>query len=124
MFIVQNHISMKTKACIAFIILLALSFMSPVKSSGITDDKPDNTKPPVQKWFPVAPALPRASVPTVLVSKVGDLIRAINQAVAGQTILIEDGHYMMPRYVEISADNCSFPHATLNLAWKALFNSM
>jgi len=103
---------MKTKAYIAFIILLALSFMSPDKSSGITDDKPDNVKPPVQKWFPVAPALSRASGQTVLVSNVGELIRAINQAVVGQTILIEDGHYMMPRYVQINADNITLRSAS------------
>jgi hypothetical protein len=103
---------MKTKACIAFIILQEFSFVSFAKNPGIADDKPDNAKPPVQKWFPVAPALPRASGPTVLVSKVPELIRAINQAQPGQTILIEDGHYMMPQYVRISADNVTLRSAS------------
>jgi hypothetical protein len=117
MFIVQNINSMKTKACVAFIILPALSFMFPIKSSAIGNENPDNAKPPVQKWFPVAPALPRASGPTVSVSNVGELIRAINQAVAGQTILIEDGHYMMPQYVRISADNVTLRSASGQREW-------
>jgi hypothetical protein len=66
----------------------------------------------VQKWFPIAPALPKAKGPTIQVSDVQELIRALNQAEPGQTILIEDGHYMMPRYVQISADNVTLRGAS------------
>ena len=103
---------MKTIACRIFVVLLAYSSVSLAGSPGITDDKTDNTKPPVQNWFPIAPALPQASKPIILVSDVRELIRAINQAEPGQTILIEDGHYMMPHYVQISADNVTLRSAS------------
>ncbi|HUT46654.1 MAG TPA: right-handed parallel beta-helix repeat-containing protein [Sedimentisphaerales bacterium] len=81
-------------------------------SSGITDGKSDNANPPVQKWFPIAPALLEARGSTILVSDVQELIRALNQAKPGQTILVEDGHYMMPHYVRISADNVTLRSAS------------
>ncbi|MBN2592803.1 MAG: right-handed parallel beta-helix repeat-containing protein [Sedimentisphaerales bacterium] len=93
-------------------ILLTSSFVSLANSPGTTDEKPDNTNPPMQKWFPIAPALPQASEPAILVSDVQGLIRALDQAEPGQTILIEDGHYMMPRYVQISADNVTLRGAS------------
>jgi hypothetical protein len=95
-----------------FVIFLSSSFVLVAGNSGITDSKSENVNPPEQKWFPKAPALPQADGPTVLVSDVQELIRAINQAEAGQTILIEDGHYMMPRYVQISADNVTLRSAS------------
>jgi hypothetical protein len=97
--------NMKIIAHRIFVILLASSFLFATVSPGIANDKPDNINPPVQKWFPSAPALPQADGSAILVSDVQALIRAINQAQSGQTILIEDGHYMMPQYVRISADN-------------------
>jgi hypothetical protein len=81
-------------------------------SYGTTDSRLEIINPPVQKWFPKAPALPKANGPTVLVSDVRELMDALNNAKAGQTILIEDGHYMMPRYVEISADNVTLRSAS------------
>ncbi len=101
--IVLNNVEIVPKRI--FVILLAFSFVLATGSPGITDDKSDNINQPMQKWFPRATALPQASGPTVLVSNVKELIKAINQAESGQTILIEDGHYMMPQYVQISADN-------------------
>ena len=111
LFIVLNN-RMKTIACRIFLILLASSFVLTTESPGITEDKSDNANPPVQKWFPVAPALPQASGPIVLVSNVRELIKAINQAVPGQTILVEDGHYMMPQYVQINTDNVTLRSAS------------
>jgi len=61
--------------------------------------------PPVQGWFATAPPLPQPQGETVKVATVEELIKAIEQARAGQTILVADGHYLMPRYVEIRADN-------------------
>jgi hypothetical protein len=103
---------MKTIACRIFAVILVSSFVSPAGSTGITDNKPDKTNPPVQKWFPIAPALPQVSEPTILVSDVQELIRALDQAEAGQTILIKDGHYMMPQYVQISVDNVTLRSAS------------
>jgi len=103
---------MKKIACRIFVILLASSFLFATVSPGVTDDKSDNTNPPMQKWFPRAPVLPEAKGSTVLVSDVPELIKAVNQAEAGQTILIEDGHYMMPRYIQISADNVTLRSAS------------
>jgi hypothetical protein len=103
---------MKIIACRVFIILLVSSFVLLAESPTATGEKPDNIKPPVQKWFPIAPVLPKTSGPTVLVSNVPELIRAINQAQSGQTILVEDGHYMMLQYVQISADNVTLRGAS------------
>ncbi|MEK7995622.1 MAG: right-handed parallel beta-helix repeat-containing protein, partial [Planctomycetota bacterium] len=49
---------------------------------------------------------------TVEVSDVRQLIRAIEEARPGQTILVEDGHYMMPHYVQIAADNVTLRGAS------------
>jgi hypothetical protein len=81
-------------------------------NSGISDSKSENANKPVQEWFPIAPALPKAKGPTISVSDVRELIRALDQAEPGQTILIEDGHYMMPRHVQISADNVTLRSAS------------
>ena len=103
---------MKIIACRIFVIFLASSFALATESSGILDSKSENANPPVQQWFPKAPVLPQASGPSILVSDVRELIQALNQAEPGQTILIEDGHYMMPHYVQISADNVTLRGAS------------
>ncbi len=58
----------------------------------------------MQDWFPKAPALPSPQGNVVEVSTVEGLIQAVEQAQVGQTILVADGHYLMPRYIEIRAD--------------------
>lgn len=68
--------------------------------------------PPVQSWFPQAPPLPPPPGDVVRVSTVADLIRAIEEAMPGQIILVADGHYLMPRYVEIHADNVTLRGAS------------
>ncbi len=68
--------------------------------------------PPMQDWFPKARALPPAAGRIVKVSDVRGLIRALKQAVPGQTILLADGHYMMPHYVQIAADNVTLRGAS------------
>jgi hypothetical protein len=60
---------------------------------------------PEQNWFPKAPPLPSPQGDVVHVSTVGELMKAIEEARPGQTILVADGHYLMPRYTEIHADN-------------------
>lgn len=68
--------------------------------------------PLMQDWFPKAPALPAATSQTVEVVDVRGLIRALKQATPGQTILLADGHYMMPHYVQITADNVTLRGAS------------
>jgi hypothetical protein len=68
--------------------------------------------PPVQDWFPKAPPLPPATGVVVEVSDVGGLVEALRNARPGQTILVEDGHYFLPHYVEIRADNVTLRGAS------------
>lgn len=68
--------------------------------------------PPEQNWFPQAPPLPSPQGHVVKVSTVEELLKAIEEAQAGQTILVADGHYLMPRYAEIHADNVTLRGAS------------
>jgi len=68
--------------------------------------------PPVQAWFPRAPALPPASEDRVEVSTVEGLVHAVEQARPGQTICVADGHYLLPRYIEIRADRVTLRGAS------------
>lgn len=68
--------------------------------------------PPSQDWFPKAPALPPAEGDVVRVATVEELIRAVEQAKPGQTILVAEGHYLMPRYIEIRADRLTLRGAS------------
>jgi len=88
------------------IYLTLLVFSLPVSAgSGVLN-------PPEQPWFPKAPSLPRSEGPTVEVSDVQGLIEALRNAKPRQTILLADGHYMMPRYVQITADNVTLRSAS------------
>jgi len=68
--------------------------------------------PPTQDWFPQAPPLPPATGNVVEVSTVEGLVRAVEQARPGQTILVAEGHYLMPRYIEIRADRVTLRGAS------------
>lgn len=95
---------MKAIKSLIFIILLVSSFVSSVKSQVLN--------PPEQDWFPKAPPLPRSKGPIIEVSDVQQLILALRKAEPGQTILLADGHYMMPRYILISTDNVTLRSAS------------
>ncbi len=69
-------------------------------------------EPPVQDWFPRAPALPGPREKTVGVSTVAGLLQAMQEAQPGQTILVADGHYFLPRYAEIRASNVTLRGAS------------
>ena len=73
---------------------------------------PKASNPPEQSWFPQAPALPLVHGPNVVVSDVQTLIRALKEVEPGQTILVQDGHYMMPHYVQITKDNVTLRGAS------------
>ena len=68
--------------------------------------------PPVQGWFATAPPLPQPQGEVVEVATVEDLVKAIEQAQAGQTILVADGHYLIPRYVEIRGNGVTLRGAS------------
>ena len=95
---------MKTTKCSIFVILLAFVFVLPATSQTLN--------PPHQNWFPKAPPLPRPKGATIEVSDVRELISALRQVKPGQTILMADGHYMMPRYVQIATDNVTLRSAS------------
>jgi hypothetical protein len=60
---------------------------------------------PNLSWLPKAPALPPPTGQVIRVSTVDELFRAADSVTPGGTILVSDGHYMMPRYFELRTDN-------------------
>ena len=97
-------------------LLKALGLVSPAKGKTITFKPRAKQRgiinPPDQSWFPKAPPLPRPAGQTIEVSSVQGLIRAVEQIKPGGTILLADGHYMMPHYVELKTDNVSLRGAS------------
>ncbi len=61
--------------------------------------------PPVQPWFPTAPPLANPTGPVVRVASADELYAAAESIPPGGTILVADGHYLLPRYFELHADN-------------------
>ncbi|GAH46890.1 unnamed protein product, partial [marine sediment metagenome] len=97
-------------------LLKALGLVSPAKGKAVPL-KPrarqrEIINPPDQSWFPKAPPLPRPRGQTIKVSNVQELIWAVEQIKPGGTILLADGHYMMPHYVELKTDNVSLRGAS------------
>lgn len=92
-------------------VLKTLSLVAPVKGKA-TVPKPQARKraiinPPNQSWFPKAPPLPMPSWQIIEVSSVQGLVKAVDEIKPGGTILLADGHYMMPHYIELKTDNVS-----------------
>ncbi len=58
-----------------------------------------------QPWLPKAPPLAKPAGPVIRVADVEGLYRAAAEVKPGATILLADGHYMMPRYFELHTDN-------------------
>ncbi len=67
-----------------------------------------------QDWFPKAPELPEAKGKVVTVSNPQGLIDALKEVEEGATVLMEDGHYMMPHYVAITKDDVTLRSASRN----------
>ncbi|MCS3920889.1 right-handed parallel beta-helix repeat-containing protein [Fervidibacter sacchari] len=57
-----------------------------------------------QDWLPKAPPLPAPKGEVLRVSSVSELFEAVEKAKPGATILIADGHYFLPRRLEIRKD--------------------
>jgi hypothetical protein len=93
----------------AIAILCGVSAILPLSSVAGPDE---GLRPPEQKWLPMAPALPPPQGPIIEVSDVQGLIKAVGQARPGQTILVADGHYMIPHYIQIAADNVTLRGAS------------
>ncbi len=95
--------------------LLGVLLLDCLLSAAVAADNPSPETvltPPVQNWFPKAPALPYPEEDVVEVSTVDGLIQAVEQAEPGQTILLADGHYLMTRYIEICADRVTLRGAS------------
>lgn len=101
-------------------VLAALDIVSPAKTvlpkqklvaafpkGGMAGPKPGLINPPRQPWFPKAPALASPKGQVIEVSNVAEFIKALDEVKIGGTIYLADGHYMMPRYVEIKTDGVS-----------------
>ncbi len=82
------------RACLAAVLLLGLAAGAARAEAG----------PPDQPWFPRAPRLPDPAGRVVHVETVAELQEAVARAEPETTILIADGHYRLPRYLEITAD--------------------
>lgn len=64
----------------------------------------DRQPAPVQPWFPQAPPLPAPTGEIFRVVDVDQLFEAASRVEPGDTILIADGHYLMPRYLELQTE--------------------
>ena len=87
-------------------VIAALDMVSPAPPKQ-KQSQPGLINPPRQPWFPKAPALPSPKGQVIEVSSVPELIKALDEVRPGGTIYLADGHYMMPRYVEIKTDGVS-----------------
>ncbi len=61
--------------------------------------------PPNATWFPKSPSLPMPVGKTILATSVEELFQAAKEVQPGGTILVADGHYMMPRFFAITTNN-------------------
>ncbi|MBT4502347.1 MAG: hypothetical protein HOC74_31730, partial [Gemmatimonadetes bacterium] len=57
-----------------------------------------------QSWYPQPPPLPSPAGKTIRVTTVEELFAAARNVQPGETILIADGHYMMPTVFTITTD--------------------
>ncbi len=105
--------------------LVLMKYAEVLKTLGIvtpTQDKPAILKPqvkqraiinpPEQSWFPKAPPLPRPIGQIIKVSNAQELVKAVEEVKTSGTILLADGHYEMPHYIEIRTDNVTLRGAS------------
>lgn len=65
---------------------------------------PASAASPDCSWLPPSPELPSPAGQVIRVGTVEQLFAAGRTVRPGGTILLEDGHYMMPRYFELATD--------------------
>jgi hypothetical protein len=68
--------------------------------------------PPDFSWLPPAPKLPPPEGQVIRVATVEALFQAARDVRPGGTIVVEDGHYLMPRYFELSTDRVTLRSAS------------
>jgi hypothetical protein len=61
--------------------------------------------PPVQPWFPKAPPLAKPTGDVIRAATVAELFKAAREVKPGGTILLADGHYPLPQYLDLHTDN-------------------
>lgn len=61
--------------------------------------------PPVQDWFPKPAPLPAPKGNIIRITTADQLARAAQNAKPGDTLLLADGHYDLPRTIDFHADN-------------------
>ncbi|MBN1126734.1 MAG: right-handed parallel beta-helix repeat-containing protein [Sedimentisphaerales bacterium] len=96
---------------------LTLMKYAEVLSALATD--PVNGEPSMQNlieqdWFPKALPLPKSGGPVLRVSTTAQLTKAVDAIAPGGTILLEDGHYLMPHYIMIQTDRVTLRSASGN----------
>lgn len=67
---------------------------------------------PDLSWFPKAPPLAAPAGEVLRVATVDELFAAAEKVKPGGTILVADGHYLMPRYFELHTDNVTLRSAS------------
>ncbi len=63
-------------------------------------------------WLPEAPSLPKPASEVVRVGNVEALFQAVEKAKPGSTIMVEDGHYLLPRTLNLHTDNLTLRGAS------------
>ncbi len=69
-------------------------------------------EPPRQAWFPQATVLPPPGGQVIPVANVEQLFQAAVDVQPGGTILLADGHYLLPRYFELHTDRVTLRSAS------------
>ncbi len=98
--------------CLGLLAVLLLDGASAAVAAANGSTDVPALSPPTRAWFPKAPPLPPATGNRVEVSTVEELIQAIEGAESGRTILVAEGHYLLPRYIEIRADGVTLRGAS------------
>jgi len=93
---------METRVALCCLVVLACAVAS---TAGPVD-------PPHQAWFPKAPPLPEPQGEVIRVASVEQLFQAARDVKPAGTILLADGHYMMPRYFQLQTDNVTLRSAS------------
>lgn len=75
---------------------------------------PANGMTPLAEWFPKAPPLPKPKGEIVRVGNVDDLFEAVRKVKPGGTILVDDGLYHLPRFLDIRTDRVGLRSASGN----------
>ncbi len=77
-----------------------------------TPGRPMAARVPTFPWVRQAPPLPPPQGPVIRVSTVDELFAAAEKVPPGGTILLADGHYILPRYFELHADGVTLRSAS------------